>query len=66
RTVLTQLFGITEHTGLYRDQMVKEVVVRSLSGPQEIARDGEPAESATEFHFVKRPGKLIVYRPHDL
>ncbi|MDQ3477016.1 MAG: phosphatase PAP2 family protein [Actinomycetota bacterium] len=66
RTVLTQIFGITEHTGLYRDQMVKEVVVRSLSGPQEIARDGEPAESATEFHFVKRPGKLIVYRPHDL
>jgi len=66
RTVLTQLFGITEHTGLYRDHMVKEVVVRSLSGPQEIARDGEPAESATEFHFVKRPGKLIVYRPHDL
>jgi hypothetical protein len=37
-----------------------------LSGPQEIARDGEPAESATEFHFVKRPRQLIVYRPHDL
>ena len=66
RTVLTQLFGITEHTGLYRDHMVKEVRVRSLSGPQEIARDGEPAESATEFHFVKRPRQLIVYRPHDL
>jgi len=66
RTVLTQLFGITEHTGLYRDHMVKQVRVRSLSGPQEIARDGEPAESATEFHFVKRPRQLIVYRPHDL
>ncbi|MEJ7772680.1 MAG: phosphatase PAP2 family protein [Geodermatophilaceae bacterium] len=66
RTVLTQLFGITEHTGLYRDHMVKELKVRSLSGPQEIARDGEPAESATEFHFVKRPRQLIVYRPHDL
>lgn len=66
RTVLTQLFGITEHTGLYRDQMVKELRVVSRSGPQEIARDGEPAESATEFHFVKRPRQLIVYRPHDL
>lgn len=66
RTVLTQLFGITQHTGLYRDHLVKELRVRSLSGPLEIARDGEPAESATEFHFVKRPGKLIVYRPHDL
>ena len=66
RTVLTQLFGITEHTGLYRDRMVKELKVRSLSGPQEIARDGEPAESATEFHFVKRPRQLMVYRPHDL
>ncbi len=66
RTVLTQLFGITEHTGLYHDEMVKELRVRSLSGPQEIARDGEPAESATEFHFVKRPRQLIVYRPHEL
>ncbi|MGI8626417.1 MAG: bifunctional phosphatase PAP2/diacylglycerol kinase family protein [Geodermatophilaceae bacterium] len=66
RTVLTQLFGITEHTGLYRDHMVKELKIRSLSGPQEIARDGEPAESATEFHFLKRPTQLIVYRPHDL
>ncbi|MDQ3733883.1 MAG: PA-phosphatase, partial [Actinomycetota bacterium] len=66
RTVLTQLFGITEHTGLYRDQLVEELRVRSLSGPQEIARDGEPAESATDFHFIKRPRKLIVYRPHEL
>lgn len=66
RTVLTQLFGITEHTGLYRDHMVKELKVASLSGPQEIARDGEPAESATEFHFLKRPRQLIVYRPHEL
>ena len=66
RTVLTQLFGITEHTGLYRDHMVKELKVRSLSGPQEIARDGEPAESATEFHFLKRPRQLIVYRPQEL
>ncbi|MDQ4039557.1 MAG: phosphatase PAP2 family protein [Actinomycetota bacterium] len=66
RTVLTQLFGITEHTGLYRDHLVKDLRVRSLSGPQEIARDGEPAESATEFHFRKHPRQLIVYRPHDL
>ena len=66
RTVLTQLFGITEHTGLYREVMVKELRVVSLSGPQEIARDGEPAESATEFHFVKRPRQLFVYRQHDL
>jgi len=66
RTVLTQLFGITQHTGLYRDHLVKELRIRSLSGPQEIARDGEPAESASEFHFVKRPGKLIVYRPHEV
>ncbi|MGI8680835.1 MAG: bifunctional phosphatase PAP2/diacylglycerol kinase family protein, partial [Mycobacteriales bacterium] len=66
RTVLTQLFGITQHTGLYRDHLVKELRVRSLSGPLEIARDGEPAESATEFHFVKRPRQLIVFRPHDL
>jgi undecaprenyl-diphosphatase len=66
RTVLTQLFGITEHTGLYVDEIVKELRVVSHSGPQEIARDGEPAESANEFHFVKRPRQLIVYRPHDL
>ena len=66
RTVLTQLVGITEHTGLYRDHMVKELLVRSPSGPQEIARDGEPAESATEFHFVKRPRQLVVYRQHEL
>ena len=66
RTVLTQLFGITQHTGLYREVIVKELLVTSRSGPQEIARDGEPAESATEFHFVKHPRQLVVYRPHDL
>lgn len=66
RTVLMALLGITEHTGLYRDHLVKELRVRSRSGPQEIARDGEVAESATDFHFVKRPKQLLVYRPHDL
>jgi diacylglycerol kinase family enzyme/membrane-associated phospholipid phosphatase len=60
RAVLATLFGVSEHSRSYAEFQVPELRVRSLSGPQQIAYDGETGESSTEFVFRKRE-RLTVY-----
>jgi diacylglycerol kinase family enzyme/membrane-associated phospholipid phosphatase len=60
RAVLATLFGVSEHSRSYEEFQVPELRVRSLSGPQQVAFDGETGESSTEFVFRKRE-RLTVY-----
>src|SRR3954469_5557127 len=60
RAVLATLFGVSEHSRSYSEFQVPELRVRSLSGPQQVAYDGETGETATEFVFRKRE-RLTVY-----
>jgi undecaprenyl-diphosphatase len=61
RAVLATLLGVSEHSRSYREFRVRELRVRMLSGPQQVAYDGETGETATEFLFRKRPDGLTVY-----
>jgi len=58
--VLATLFGVSEHSRSYAEFQAPELRVRSLSGPQQVAYDGETGEVATEFVFRKRD-RLTVY-----
>jgi diacylglycerol kinase family enzyme/membrane-associated phospholipid phosphatase len=60
RAVLATLLGVGDHSRTYADLQARELRVRSLSGPQQVAYDGETGESATEFVFRKRE-RLTVY-----
>jgi diacylglycerol kinase family enzyme/membrane-associated phospholipid phosphatase len=60
RAVLATLFGVSEHSRSYAEFQVPELRVRSLSGPQQVAYDGETGEASTEFVFRKRE-RLTVY-----
>jgi undecaprenyl-diphosphatase len=60
RAVLATLLGVSEHTRSYRQFQARELRVRSLCGPQQVAYDGEIGETATEFVFRKRE-RLTVY-----
>src|SRR4051794_28384469 len=60
RAVLGTLFGVSEHSRSYSEFQVPELRVRSLSGPQQVAYDGETGETSTEFVFRKRE-RLTVY-----
>jgi diacylglycerol kinase family enzyme/membrane-associated phospholipid phosphatase len=60
RAVLATLLGVGDHSRSYAEFQVPELRVRSLSGPQQVAYDGETGESATEFVFRKRE-RLTVY-----
>jgi len=60
RAVLATVFGVSEHSRSYAEFQAEELRVRVLSGPQQIAYDGETGESATEFLFRKRE-RLTVY-----
>ena len=60
RAVLATLLGAGDHTRSYAEFQVPELRVRLLSGPQQIAYDGETGETATEFVFRKRE-RLTVY-----
>ncbi|MGY1840900.1 MULTISPECIES: phosphatase PAP2 family protein [unclassified Modestobacter] len=60
RAVLATLLGIGEHSSSHAEFQVPELRVRSLSGPQQIAYDGERGERTTEFRFTKRQ-RLTVY-----
>src|SRR4051794_30711009 len=60
RAVLSTLFGVSERSRCYAEFQAPELRVRSLSGPQQIAYDGETGESTTEFVFRKRE-RLTVY-----
>ncbi|MCZ2829886.1 phosphatase PAP2 family protein [Modestobacter sp. VKM Ac-2986] len=60
RAVLATLFGVSEHSRTYAQFQVPELRVRSLSGPQQVAYDGETGDFATEFVFRKRE-RLTVY-----
>jgi hypothetical protein len=58
--VLATLFGVSEHARSYSQFQAPELRVRSLSGPQQVAYDGETGETSTEFLFRKRE-LLTVY-----
>jgi diacylglycerol kinase family enzyme/membrane-associated phospholipid phosphatase len=60
RAVLGTLLGVSDRVSGYAETQVRSVEVRSLSGPQQVAYDGEMGESATEFSFTKG-GSLTVY-----
>ena len=60
RAVLATLLGAGDHTRSYAEFQVPELRVRLLSGPQQVAYDGETGETATEFVFRKRE-RLTVY-----
>jgi len=60
RAVLATLLGVGDHSRSYAEFQVPELRVRSLSGPQQVAYDGETGESTTEFVFRKRE-RLTVY-----
>ncbi|WP_222262245.1 bifunctional phosphatase PAP2/diacylglycerol kinase family protein [Modestobacter marinus] len=60
RAVLATLLGVGDHSRTYADMQARELRVRSLSGPQQVAYDGETGETATEFVFRKRE-PLTVY-----
>jgi diacylglycerol kinase family enzyme/membrane-associated phospholipid phosphatase len=60
RAVLATLLGVGDHSRTYAEFQVPELHVRLLSGPQQIAYDGETGESSTEFVFRKGQ-QLTVY-----
>lgn len=60
RAVLATLFGVSEHSRSYAEFQTPELRVRSLSGPQQVAYDGETGEESVEFVFRKRE-RLTVY-----
>ncbi|MGZ4606074.1 MAG: phosphatase PAP2 family protein [Blastococcus sp.] len=60
RAVLATLFGVSEHSRSYGHFEADEVRVRSRSGPQQVAYDGEMGEKSVDFRFVKRRA-LTVY-----
>ncbi|WP_199584711.1 phosphatase PAP2 family protein [Blastococcus sp. TF02A-30] len=60
RAVLATLLGVSEHSRSYGKFTARELRVRSGSGPQRVAFDGEMGAAATEFLFRKRP-PLTVY-----
>lgn len=61
RAVLATLLGASEHSRSYQQFQVQKLTVRSLSGPQAVAYDGETGEPAQQFEFTKRQ-RLVVYR----
>ncbi|TKJ28119.1 phosphatase PAP2 family protein [Blastococcus sp. CCUG 61487] len=64
RAVLATLLGVSEHSRSYGKFQARELTVRSLSGPQRVAYDGEMGEPATEFRFGQRSTPLTVYCRH--
>ncbi len=60
RAVLATLLGVSDHSRSYAEFQAPELQVRVLSGPQQVAYDGETGETATEFVFRKRE-RLTVY-----
>lgn len=61
--VLSAVAGVSRHSGAYRSLLTSSLRVESRSGAVEIARDGEPGERETTFHFRKLPTRLLIYRP---
>ncbi|WP_409331677.1 bifunctional phosphatase PAP2/diacylglycerol kinase family protein [Trujillonella humicola] len=60
RAVLGTLLGVSDRVSGYASEQVRQVAVRSLSGPHALAYDGEMGDAATEFVFTKA-GSLTVY-----
>jgi undecaprenyl-diphosphatase len=60
RAVLATLLGVGDHSRSYAEFQVPELRVRVLSGPQQVAYDGEAGETASDFVFRKRE-QLTVY-----
>ncbi|WP_138734433.1 bifunctional phosphatase PAP2/diacylglycerol kinase family protein [Modestobacter excelsi] len=60
RAVLATLLGVGDHSRSHAEFQASELRVRSLSGPQQVAYDGETGETTTEFVFRKRE-RLTIY-----
>ncbi|CCH85969.1 putative glycerophosphatase [Modestobacter italicus] len=60
RAVLATLLGVSNHSRSYAEFQASELQVRVLSGPQQVAYDGETGETTSEFVFRKRE-RLTVY-----
>ncbi|WP_138760440.1 bifunctional phosphatase PAP2/diacylglycerol kinase family protein [Modestobacter altitudinis] len=60
RAVLATLLGVGDHSRSYAEFQASELRVRLLSGPQQVAYDGEIGETTTEFVLRKRE-RLTVY-----
>jgi undecaprenyl-diphosphatase len=60
RAVLGTLVGVSDRVSGYAERQGTSVKVRTLSGPQQVAYDGEMGDTATEFEFTKGE-TLTVY-----
>jgi hypothetical protein len=58
------LLGTLGRSRVYRAWSASELHVASLGGdPVPLCLDGEPTPSTSAIRLVKRPKKLLVYRP---
>jgi diacylglycerol kinase family enzyme len=64
RLIAAVLLGTLGRSRVYRAWSAGELQVASLDGdPVPLCLDGEPTPAASVIHLVKRPKKLLVYRP---
>ena len=63
RLVVGALTGRLKQTGVYEEQVVDRLTVRSLDGPLRLARDGETFDGGKEFTIEKAKEPLAVYAP---
>ena len=65
RAVLASLIGIVERTSVYGSLESGRVSIRSHSGPQPAAHDGEVTDPVDSVEFAIDERRLTVYRPAD-
>jgi diacylglycerol kinase family enzyme/membrane-associated phospholipid phosphatase len=64
RLIAAVLLGTLGRSRVYRAWSASELHVASLGGdPVPLCLDGEPTPSTSAIRLVKRPKKLLVYRP---
>jgi undecaprenyl-diphosphatase len=64
RLIAAVLLGTLGRSRVYRAWSAGELHVASLDGdPVPLCLDGEPTSAASAIRLVKRPKKLLVYRP---
>ncbi|HVF13903.1 MAG TPA: phosphatase PAP2 family protein [Acidimicrobiales bacterium] len=63
RLVASILTGTLGRCGAYEQRCVRQMHVRSTSGPLRLARDGETFDGAEEFDIRKADERLLVFVP---
>jgi undecaprenyl-diphosphatase len=64
RLIAAVLLGTLGRSRVYRAWSASELHVASAGGePVPLCLDGEPTPSTSAIHLVKRPKRLLVYRP---